>query len=505
MFSGTRARANTISIPAPTGGWNARDALANMEPLDAVYMVNVWPTTSDVRLRDGYTQFATGLPAQVETLLVYNGTSSNKLFAISAGSVYDITSGGAVGAPVVTGLSNSRFQYVNMATAGGNFLVAVNGADTPLLYDGTTWSTTSITGVTQANLIHVNLFKNRIWFVEKDSLHVWYLPVNSISGAASQLNFESIASAGGYLMAMGTWTIDAGTGVDDLAVFVTSQGDTIVYQGTDPDSASTWAMRGLWRLGAPLGRRCFLKYEGDLLIIAVDGVGAMSQVLQSSRVNPRSEMTNKIFGAMSTAASQYGANYGWQLNFCPKDSRLLLNVPVATNQQLQYNMNTITGSWCSWSGIAANCWELHENDSYFGGDGYVGLYGDTQSDNGAAIVGDVLQAFSQFGNLGLTKQWKLVRPVIAANGSPQISASINIDYSVVSTPAPLTFSPIASAVWGTAVWGTSVWAGELTTQANWQGVSGIGKSAAIRFIISSDKFKVQWSSTTFVYEIGGFL
>jgi len=33
-------RAVTASLPAPIGGWNARDSLAEMNPLDAVQMVN---------------------------------------------------------------------------------------------------------------------------------------------------------------------------------------------------------------------------------------------------------------------------------------------------------------------------------------------------------------------------------------------------------------------------------------------------------------------------------
>ena len=32
--------ARTASIPAPIGGWNARDSLANMDAMDAVTMLN---------------------------------------------------------------------------------------------------------------------------------------------------------------------------------------------------------------------------------------------------------------------------------------------------------------------------------------------------------------------------------------------------------------------------------------------------------------------------------
>ena len=46
----------TTSVPAPIGGWNARDSLANMSPTDAVEMVNFYPTPTDVTMRKGWTQ-----------------------------------------------------------------------------------------------------------------------------------------------------------------------------------------------------------------------------------------------------------------------------------------------------------------------------------------------------------------------------------------------------------------------------------------------------------------
>ena len=66
------------TIPAPVGGWNARDALAAMSPLDAVTLDNFFPITSGVMLRKGYTQWATGLTTDVESLLPYtSGTTQN--------------------------------------------------------------------------------------------------------------------------------------------------------------------------------------------------------------------------------------------------------------------------------------------------------------------------------------------------------------------------------------------------------------------------------------------
>ena len=328
-----RKRSTSVSLPAPVGGWNKRDSLANMGEIDAVTLINLFPGTTSVNVRNGYTQFSTGYGGQVETVMSYNGSTTTKLKGISAtGSVYDGTAGGAVGAAELSGLTNARWQYVNITTSGGNFLEMCNGADGVYTYDGTSWvdRSASITGVTASTLTNINVFKNRIWFTEAGTLKAWYLPTQSISGAANALDLSAFAPHGGYLQAMGTWTIDAGYGVDDLAVFITNFGDVLVYRGTDPSSSSTWALVGVWWLGSPVGRRCFVKWKGDLLLICQDGLLPMSGALQSSRINPRVALTDKIQSQMSSVVTSYGSNFGWQVIPFPNQNMLVLNVPINT-------------------------------------------------------------------------------------------------------------------------------------------------------------------------------
>lgn len=48
-----KSRSVVKTLPAPTGGWNARDALSAMPEEDAVALVNFFPETTDVLLRYG--------------------------------------------------------------------------------------------------------------------------------------------------------------------------------------------------------------------------------------------------------------------------------------------------------------------------------------------------------------------------------------------------------------------------------------------------------------------
>lgn len=491
-----------VSIPAPIGGLNSRDSLAAMAPSDAVVLENFFPATTECVLRKGFSNHVTGISGQVETLMVYS-TTTEKMFAIAGGSVYDVSSSGAVGAAVVTGLSNSRWNYCNIATAGGQFLSMANGLDAPRLYDGSAWSTPAITGVTTTLLKTPIVFKNRQWFIEKGSLRTWYLPVQSIAGAASMIDMSAVAQLGGYIVDHATWTLDAGNGVDDYYVAVTNHGEIIVYQGTDPSSASTWALRGVWRLGAPVGDRCLFKLAGDMLMICQDGLLPLASALQSSRVNPRVALTDKIQWSISEDITNYGTNFGWEVFYYPSENQLWLNVPQTENaNQYQYCMNTISRAWGKYTGYNANCFQLFNEESYFGGNGFVGKAWNGNTDAGNTIQGVALQAFSAYGSSGKLKRFTMTRPILRATGTPSVQGSMNIDFAKEITTTALSYTPTNDAVWDSALWDVGVWGGGYNIYQQWQGVNGVGYYGAPQMRMATNGVDVRWVSTDVVFEEG---
>lgn len=390
-------------------------------------------------------------------------------------------------------------------------MLGVNGADKMRIYDGSAWDydgagSFTVTVVDTSTCIGINLFKNRVWLIKQNTLLAYYLPTGAIAGAAALLDLRAFAPHGGGLVAMGTWTIDAGYGVDDYAVFITNKGDVIVYQGSDPSSATTWALRGIWYLGSPVGNRPFVKWKGDLLIICQDGVFPLSAALQSSRINPRVALTNKIQQTVSESITSYGSNFGWQLQPFPKQNMLLLNVPiVAGSGQEQYAMNTITGAWAQFQDWYANCWELYLDNLYFGGNTFVGKAWDTNADNGAAINGFILQAFSEFGEPGIRKRATSLRPLFLTNGSPTIFVGMNWDYQFSDPTSPLTTSATTFGVWDTATWDNGRWGGGLNPSYSIQGVTGSGWAGAPVFKSATLGLQVELVSSAISLEVGGFL
>lgn len=531
-----KKRAIAITIPSPMGGLNTRDGLASMPPECAVILKNWWPTGLDVRVRGGYLPWSGSLSGYVETLMSYSGPTANKLFAAtSSGNIYNITGADefltdelgnyltaengyqlvvdSINSVLSTsGITNGRIQYVNFTTTGGNYIRTVNGADYSMVYDGTSWNSDGdgapydITGVDSRTLIHINMHKNRLWFVQEDTLDAWYLATLALGGAATKFSLNSIAQKGGYLVAMATWTIDAGYGVDDLAVFVTSNGEVIVYRGTDPASSSTWALVGVWAIGQPIGRRCLFKWAGDLLIISEDGVQPMSAALQSSRINPRVNLTDIIQPTISQAVSDAGDNFGWQLIYNANINQLMLNVPVQEriNQQ-QYAMNTVTKAWAQFTGWQSNCWEMFDGVAYFGGNGFVGMAWESNSDAGIDIDVAAIQAFNYLGKPGIQKRMNLFQPLFYTNGSPSIFGGVNVDFDTTISTTQVQVQPSVYAMWDSAVWDSSKWAPDIDLRKSWNGAIGVGNAFAPALNSSINGIELQWVNSTLVWEEGGIL
>lgn len=580
--------ATTASMAAPIGGWNNRDSLAEMPPLDAVSMVNFFPTPTDVQLRKGWKKYCTGITGKVYTVInyPYNNAQGYKLFAFANDKIYDAT--GTTASVVFSGLSNAKWQYVNITTAGGNFVVAVNGVDPALIYDGTDWAymattttaqtissithvgttatvttaaphnlitgnritisgaspadyngtyvitktgastftyvmattpasnatvvgtytITGITGVNSNTFSNVNLFKNRLYFCKNQSLSFWYMDVEAISGAATEFPLGAFYRNGGYIQAMGTWTLDAGYGVDDFAVFVTNMGEILVYQGFNPSDSANWAMKGLWQMGQTFSRRCFFKWGGDLLLLTQDGLLPLTSALQSDRLDPRINLTDKIYYAVSLACSQYANNFGWQINFLAEANMLILSIPTNFGME-QYVMNTINKSWARFTGIEAYCFTVSgDQDMHFGGDGFVGLFFNGYSDNGNNIQATCQQAYNYFDSRGQTKRFTLVRPTFQTdNGLPTVLCGISTDYDTTPLVNQLAFNPasIAVGIWDQGKWDQNTWGGGLITTKYWQGVTGTGFAASINLNVASQGIDFHWASVDYVMERGGVL
>jgi hypothetical protein len=502
-----QADAQTYLLPAPTGGWNSSSSLASMPETDALVLDNLFPAVGEINFRKGFTEWATGITGFVHTLIIYTGPTASKMFAASDDGIWEVSVSGAVGA-IATACTDGDWQYENITTSGGNYLLAVNGVDLAKRYDGTTWAATGITGVTLSDLINIKLFKRRLWFVEKDTLDAWYLDADAISGAATLFPFGPVFPKGGSLVAQYVWTIDGGVGLDDYLVSVTSEGELAVYQGTDPDDPDLFSLVGTYDVGKPLGRRCFMKYGGDVLYLSQRGVFPLSKLLVSDTQGSIAALSAKIDEAYRAAAALYGTSEGWESTIYPELNAIFINVPSTTDSAYQqFVMNTITKAWCRFSEWNFHTLVMFNNVLYGGGDAGVFQLWNGSTDNGELITGTVGQAYNILGSR-TQKEVKLVRPIIRVSGTATILLRMDGDFKEMLDTSTFSYNSDGTiAIWDLAQWDLALWETEATDiESSWTAIPSFpAYMHSFHMQITSGSINLDWLATYFAHSRAGIL
>ena len=502
------------SVPAPVGGLNARDSISEMPPTDAVLMVNWFPGTTAIQVRNGSQTWATGLPGWADSLFPYSAQGGGrKLFAASGTGIYDVTSTGAVGAAVVTGLASVRGQSTNFGNVAAQWMYVVTGSDFPQLYNGSTWQqvTTvsapiSMTGgpASLTSLIQVYTWQGRLLFIEANSCRFHYLPVLQVGGALSTFDLASQFKMGGYLMAFADWNALTMNGPQDYAAFISSEGEVVVYQGNDPSLPGAWGLVGRFRIGRPVGRRCTVKYGADVLCITADGLTSLSQQQMDERSKAEVEsVTTKIQNLINNDVQSYSGNFGWEVILHPIGNKLIVNVPQLTdNTQYQYVQQQLTGAWTKFTGWNAACFALLGDTLYFGTNTKVVIADIGQNDDGVPIQTDLCPAFNYFGDEGTLKNFQMFRPIFSSDAPVTALYAFQTDFRLSTPTGTLGVPAVAGSIWNVALWNVSAWSQGLAVRYAWQGSIGNGFCAALRIQTISKAATVQLFSIDYQFEAG---
>ena len=83
----------------------------------------------------------------------------------------------------------------------------------------------------------------------------------------------------------------------------------------------------MFKIGRPIGRRCFEKVGSDLIVITDAGAVPLSQVLQSGQSAPTTAISDKIAGAFKESSDANFDTFGWQVLLYPRGRYGLFNIP----------------------------------------------------------------------------------------------------------------------------------------------------------------------------------
>lgn len=441
-------------------------------------------------MRRGSLDFATIGDGSLDTVAMFSYVNGNnaKLFASTAPALYDITGGGTVTAPAVGNLNSGLWSSVQFATPGGVFLRAVNGVDTPLVFDGAAWSTApAITGVDSRALSYVWTHQRRIFFIKKDSLSAYYLPADSIGGAAVELPLGGVFSRGGSLLFGSSWSLETGAGLSAQCVFITTEGEAAIYQGTDPSVATAWSKVGVYRIGKPLGARAHIRAGGDLVIATDIGFVPLSQAVQRdvSALSP-SAVSYPIETAWNDAVATRSAR-PWACEVWPTKQMVLVATPTIDEPPQMFAANARTGAWAPFTGWNGTCLQLFGDRMFFGSTGGKIIEAEvTGTDNGVAYTAACVPQFDPLKTPLNLKTSLLMRATIKAPVEILPQLSLQTDFAV-NLPAAPAASDIPGDVWDSGRWDISEWAvnEEPKIYRVWQSVGGAGCSIAPGIQITS--------------------
>ena len=480
--------------PPPTGGLNLRDPISEMAPTDAIALDNFIARQQGVELRKGWSMHVTpelGASAY-PSVFAYNSDDSTerKLFAAIDGDIYDVTDGTATLSQAGTGSDADLWWTVQFSNdTGTSFLLAVSPGAGYWTYDPVNqWvdRTGTTTGL-PTTVRTVAVWKKRVWFTCENDSKVYYIDaVNAITGSASPFPMGSVLRNGGSVSALINWTIDSGFSVDDFLVVVGTEGDIGVWEGTDPTSADTFGIKGVWYIGpVPRYGVYFTPFGGDVMILSQQGLVPMSKLVagQWNEAAARTMPASKIQPALTPALTALRDIPSWSVYMVPKESILVIQLPMNEyGDYRQYVMNVITGAWSTFSNMPMVSSALLNGNLYFstpdGGIGH-GLYGNFDRDTDT-IEGDCQTAFNNYGTPANLKKFHMARPIFIAADAPSVLLQLNTQYSVQNVPGSPSFTSGDTAKWDEAFWNVAVWAGALNTYQAWVGVNGLGYYGSLR-------------------------
>lgn len=529
--------AQPASVPPPVRGINARDPLGTMQATDAVQLENLWPVGGECRLRGGSRAWATigadYLEVPVLSLLTYaNRGGTQRMFTqyfATATSVdlKEISAPKTINSGVANTVGDVGFtpcRGVNFTNSvGGAFLWVTNPGYSPWLYDGVNYGylaeddaggaypNTYITGVDAKVLTNPWVFKRRIFAIENKSSNVWYLDSNSIAGAMTRMPLGPLFTRGGYLVAGATWTIDAGAGADDYFVVITSNGEVAVYQGTDPSSALTWALVGVYFVGIPLTDQCFFQFGGDLGVLTEQGIFPLSQALPRNTLSYSKALSDRINPYLQDLIRQNRGFRFWCAVVYAAKNALIINVPTSLTTSFQLVYNIDSGAWAKFTGWNATIFAVYKESLFFGdftGDVYRAWDDADYSDAGSYITGKALTSFTHFGKPVGLKKLSMIRPTLFWDGTTEVKWGIAYDYETsptfTSTQAEAT--PSTSSQWQLTDFDFTDFGGLSVEERAWRSTPGrVGHGIALYLQVKSKSGSVRWTGTDYVLDQGGLL
>lgn len=416
-----------------------------------------------------------------ENLVLTGGTSS------ATATIVKVIDNGTDGTLYLTDIASGPFQDGEAITDTDTGAATVDGTVSALA-GAITFDDNP--GFDTSDLSNVWAYKQRLFFIQKDTLDGWYLPVDQIAGELTKLPLGGIFQMGGALLFGASWSLDAGEqgGLSEQMIVVTTEGEVAVFQGSNPSDAADWSKVGVYRIGRPLGSKAWIRDGGDLIIATSIGYVRLSEAIRRelAALGPTA-VSYPIEVAWNQAVDLRGA--GWNCEVWPSKQMAVIALPTEGEEPAaMFLANVRTGAWCRRLGWDGKCVLVFKERLFFGSaDGKVVEANVSGLDQGETYTGVCVPLFDDLGSPASLKISGLARAVGLAPVGVNVAVSMQADYYVnLPSPPDAASIPVGSQ-WGNAIWGTSTWGStpEMKPRQEWVAVAGSGYALSAAFQITS--------------------
>lgn len=488
-----------FTMSAPYGGLDLVSPIDNMDPAFALDLSNIFPAPSAPEIRRGYrldTTIAGGNPINtLRALPLADGTT--KLVAFAGSTIYSIAGGTA------TAVSGTALTSSNASTeVFKNRLFSCNGLQAVQVYNGTTRTDSTFTGVTLADLINVSSYKKRLYFLKKNSFDLYYGPLDAITGALTLEDISGQFSLGGFGVFAGSYTNQTAQTSADLFFAISSEGEIVFFSGTNPGD---WQLVARYVIGKPLGYNAFVRVNNDVWVLTEQGIVPISALFASDPQQAANTVSAKINEMITAAARLVPFSYRWQGIFSAINRRVYIIVPVTDTLCRMLVWSIDTKGWTVYTlydrGDCISICEAGPKLYYASADSkvYEAEYG--YNDRGFPIQFTLTTAFSFYGARGNYKAFKDIRPLLLTTPGQQFAVVLNTDFRRQFNTGTITTGTGGYTPWGSP-WG-SPWSGGVDYVYNRYAVKGQGHSAAIQFTGSVTDTYLQIFGFEVRFDLGG--
>jgi len=474
----------SYTLPSPILGLNLVDPIDQMESGYALALQNIDPNGLSCRVRKGFTLFrgfnTEGYDLQtLEGIAQADGTSrvigataiDQTLYEFTASAVSSI--GGPYGSAVF-----------NCDTFGYN-LYLCNGIDDVQVVNTGVAAASTFTGVALSDLINVSTYKERIYFIEQGTLKVWYGNTQALGGSAlSSFDFQFAMKCGGYLVSCGSFSNNDLPSTQDLFYALSSEGEILFYQGSSPADVTTpWSLVKKAKIGRPLGYQASVSVENDTWILTDQGIvpiTALFSVEPSVALDTVGQKINSIF---TQYASVIPFSHMWKGTYHSKERKVYITIPLSELSSMLLVFSLVGKTWTTYTFIDDNkaLKVMSVAGSLYYGGASANVY------NGEVGFVDYLDdinffgrgAFSFFGQRGLWKAYRDIRPLIKTTRGVNLALGLDTDFKQSATTTTVSPGVGLYTPWGSP-WG-SPWSSGIDYIYDRHATKGQGYSAAIKF------------------------